>query len=411
MNRRDFLKNALTFAALAPLARLIAREGADGDKIFDLRTGSQVSRRRFRNTALTVPLLGFGMMRLPQKNGGIDSQMVRKMFDAAMKAGCNYFDTAYMYHGGDSEKIAGELLRKYPRDSYYLTSKMPSWIAGSEKGVERLFQEQLERCKTEYFDFYMLHALDATNWELSQKYRALDFLKEMKKQGKIRRLGFSFHDTPEVLQTIVKAHDWDFAQIQLNYLDWELYRSKEQYEILTKEGIPVIVMEPLRGGSLSSLTPEATAILRKSAPEASNSAWALRYVASLPNVLCVLSGMTLMEHLQDNLKTFSPLKPLSEPERKVLEEALAAYRKRLAVPCTACKYCIPCPVGVEIPRIFGIYNQYKINGNQWLFRNNYNAIPADARASECVSCGKCAKHCPQKINIPAMLHKIAGEVK
>ena len=269
--------------------------------------------------------------------------------------------------------------------------------------------EQLARCKTDYFDFYMLHALDKANWELAKKFHAYEFLQKMKKEGKIRKLGFSFHDTPEMLQTIVDAQEWDFAQIQLNYLDWELYRSREQYEILTKAGIPVIIMEPLRGGALASLSPEAAEILRKADPDSSNAAWAFRYAASLPNVLCVLSGMSLPEHMEDNIKTFSPLKPLTDNERKTLDLALKAYSKRLAVPCTSCRYCMPCPVGVEIPKIFGIYNQYKITGNKWLFENNYKAIPEESRASECVNCKRCVKHCPQKINIPEELKKIAKE--
>lgn len=414
MNRREFLKGALTLAAFAPITRLAAKAGADGDKTSDVLQGSQVTRRRYKNSALTVPLLGFGCMRLPQvspDNQGIDYATAKKMIDRAMKAGCNYFDTAYMYHGGESERCLGELLKPYSRDSYYLTDKMPVWFARNSGDIEKIFNEQLARCKTGYFDFYMLHALDTANWSLAQKYKAYEFLARMKKEGKIRRLGFSFHDTPEVLQKIVNAHEWDFAQIQLNYLDWELYRSREQYEILTKAGIPVIVMEPLRGGSLASLSPDATEILRKADPRSSNAAWALRYVASLPNVLCVLSGMSLPEHMEDNIKTFSPLKPLTDNERKTLDQALTAYRKRLAVPCTACRYCMPCPVGVEIPKIFGLYNQYKISGNKWLFSNNYNAIPEDSRASACVNCGKCMKHCPQKISIPAELKKIAAEFK
>lgn len=412
MNRREFLKSALTLAALAPVTRLAAKAGADGDKASDLTSGAQVTRRRWKDSALTLPLLGFGCMRLPcitPDNPAIDYPTVKKMIDRAMLAGCNYFDTAYMYHGGESEKCLGELLKSYSRDAYYLADKMPVGFAKKESDVERIFKEQLARCKTDYFDFYMLHALDKANWELAKKFHACEFLQKMKKEGKIRKLGFSFHDTPETLQTIVDAQEWDFAQIQLNYLDWELYRSREQYEILTKASIPVIIMEPLRGGALASLSPEAAEILRKADPDSSNAAWAFRYAASLPNVLCVLSGMSLPEHMEDNIKTFSPLKPLTDNERKTLDTALKAYRKRLAVPCTACRYCMPCPVGVEIPKIFGIYNQYKISGNKWLFKNNYKAIPEDSRASECVNCKRCVKHCPQKIDIPEELKKIAKE--
>ena len=413
MNRREFLKSAFAVAALAPVTRLAAKAGADGDKTSDVLQGRMITRRRYKNTAQTLPLLGFGCMRLPQLSPDgpeIDYGTVKQMIDRAMKAGCNYFDTAYMYHDGRSERCLGDLLKAYPRDSYYLTDKMPVWFARDAAGIERIFWEQLERCRTDYFDFYMLHSLDSANWELAQKYKACEFLERMKKEGKIRRLGFSFHDSPEVLRKIVDAREWDFAQIQLNYLDWELYRSREQYEILTGAGIPVIVMEPLRGGALAALSPDASDILRKADPHSSNAAWAFRYVASLPNVLCVLSGMTLPEHVEDNIRTFSPLKPLTESERKTLDQALAAYRKRLAVPCTACRYCMPCPAGVEIPKIFGLYNQYKISGNKWLFTNNYNVLPEDAKIASCVNCGKCTKHCPQKIQIPAELRKIAKEL-
>ena len=414
MNRRDFLKSALTLAALAPMTRLAAKAGADGDKATDIAEGGQVTRRRYKNTGMTLPLLGFGCMRLPQispDNPAVDDATVQKMVDRAMKGGCNYFDTAYMYHDGESERCLGRLLKAYPRDSYYLTDKMPAWFAKNSGDIERIFKEQLARCGTDYFDFYMLHALDANNWALSEKFKAYEFLERMKKEGKIRKLGFSFHDSPEVLQKIVDARQWDFAQIQLNYLDWELYRSREQYEILTKAGIPVIVMEPLRGGSLATLSPDAVAILKKAAPDASAAAWGLRYVASLPNVLCVLSGMSLPEHMEDNIKTFSPLAPLTAVERETLDLAVKEYRKHLAVPCTACRYCMPCPVGVEIPKIFGLYNQYKISGNKWVFSNNYHVIPEDSRASACVNCGACKKHCPQKIDIPAFMKQIAEEFK
>ena len=412
MNRRDFLKSTLAVAALAPVSRLAAKAGADGDKASDVIEGGQVTRRKYKGTNLSVPLLGFGCMRLPTLSPDkpdIDYATAKKMIASAMKAGCNYFDTAYMYHGGRSEKCLGELLQDYSRDSYYLTDKMPVWFARTPADLERIFNEQLERCKTTYFDFYLVHSLGAANWKMAKRLKAYDFLAQKKKEGKIRKLGFSFHDTPELLAEIVKAHPWDFVQLQLNYLDWELYRSREQYEIATKAGLPVIVMEPLRGGALASLSPDAVEILRKAEPGLSTASWAFRYLAGLPNVLCILSGMTLPEHVEDNIRTFSPIKPLSESDRKTLDEALAAYRKRLAVPCTSCKYCMPCPVGVEIPKIFGLYNQYKISGNKWLFSNNYSSIPEDARADACVNCGKCMKQCPQKIKIPDMLRQIAKE--
>ncbi len=414
MNRREFLKGALTVAALAPITRLAAKAGLDGDKSSDSIKGAQVTRRRYKNTAQTVPLLGFGMMRLPRlspEKPDIDYATAEKQIARAMAAGVNYFDTAYFYHDGLSEKCAGDLLSKYPRDSYYLVSKMPVRALRKEADVERIWNEQLARCKADYFDFYLVHNLNKDRWEDTKRFHVYEFLRQKQKEGKIRRLGFSFHDEPEILKTIAEAHPWDFAQIQLNYLDWTLYRSREQYEILTKLGIPVVIMEPLRGGALATLNPEATGIFKKANPDASVASWALRYAASLPNVLCVLSGMTLTEHLEDNIKTFTNFKPLTDTERRTVEAALAAYRKSGAVPCTECRYCTPCPAGVDIPRIFGLYNQYKTSGNFFHFQLVYDKMTEDEKASACINCGVCLKKCPQKINIPEQLKKIEAEFK
>ena len=404
MKRRNFLKGMMTIAALTPFIKLSAA--------VKKQTAKNIVRKPFQN--ITVPMLGFGMMRLPRvKADGpqIDYQKTQEMFDLAMKNGCNYFDTAYFYHSGLSEKCAGDLLSKYPRNTYLLASKMPVGHLRKEADLERIFKEQLKKCKTTYFDFYMLHALNARNWEKAKRLKVYEFLAQKKKEGKIRYLGFSFHDSPEVLKQIASAHPWDFAQIQLNYLDWDLYRSKEQYEILTEKKIPVIAMEPLRGGALASLNDAAVKILKNAAPSSSCAAWAFRYAGSLPNVLITLSGMTRIEHLQDNLKTFRDFQPLSDQDRKTLNTALRAYRKTLAIPCTDCRYCLPCPVGVEIPKIFGLYNQLKLNKNKSAFNRAYNAIDEDSRASGCVACGKCLKGCPQKINIPEELKKIDLESK
>ena len=408
MDRRDFLKSALAVAALAPVAGLAA-----GKTTAPASERGKVTRRRYRDTDATVPLLGYGMMRMPRvspESPEIDAVTGQKLIDRAMEAGINYFDTAYMYHGGRSEVFAGSALAKYPRDSYYLTDKMPPWLVRKSSDVERIFREQLERCRTDHFDFYLLHSLNASHWKMVEKHRICEKLEKLKKAGAIRRLGFSFHDSPEVLKTVAEARPWDFAQIQLNYFDWETYRSREQYELLTKLGIPVIVMEPLRGGALAKLTPQAVKVLREADPDASAASWALRFAASLPNVLCVLSGMTLPEHLEDNIRTFSPFRPLSDAERKKLAEALVVYRKAAAVPCTACRYCMPCPAGVEIPRIFGLYNQYKVDRNAWMFSGALRALGEDGQPDSCVNCGRCVKLCPQKIDIPKELNKIAAEI-
>lgn len=414
MTRREFLKNVLTTAALAPIAKLEAKAGLDGDKTTDTQDGPQVTRRRYKDTNQSLPLLGFGMMRLPKINpegNEIDYKTAGLMFDRAMKAGLNYFDTAYPYHGGLSEKCCGDLLTKYPRDSYYLTSKLPVGRLQTADDMERIFNEQLTRTKAGYFDFYLAHAMNGGLWEKFKQLKVFEFMKKKQAEGKIRRIGFSFHDTPKVLKTIAEAHPWDVAQIQLNYIDWTLQKASEQYEILTKLGIPVIVMEPLRGGVLAKLTPDACKVLTTADPNTSVASWAFRYVGSLPNVLCILSGMTYPEHLEDNLKTFSPFRALSDSEQKTIAAAKGVYDKSLAIPCTSCQYCQPCPVGIEIPRIFGLYNQYKINGNGWSFRNGYNAIPKEAQAHECIGCRSCVKKCPQHIDIPTKLQEIAAVIK
>ena len=409
MDRRDFLKNVLAIAAFAPVSRLASAVTAPGVK----NSGGKVSRRRYRNSDLTVPMLGYGMMRLPRlapQSGDIDIATVKQQIAIAMAAGVNYFDTAYFYHRGKSEVCAGEVLSAYPRSSYMLADKMPVSLLRQPADLERIWQEQLKRCKVEYFDFYLLHALTAGQWKKAKRLKVYEFLKKKKDEGKIRHLGFSFHDTPEVLQEIASAHPWDFAQIQLNYLDWTIYRSREQYEVLTKLGIPVIVMEPLRGGALATLNPEASGILKRQNPEASTASWAFRYVGSLPNVLCILSGMTLTEHLEDNIRTFTDFKPLTASERGAIDSALAAYQKSGIVPCTGCRYCLPCPVGVNIPKIFSLYNNATISGNKNRLKRGYAQLSKKEQAASCVSCGLCKKKCPQKIDIPAMLKKVNSSI-
>ncbi len=413
MNRRDFLKNALTVAALAPFVRLDGKAIADGGKLSDFVKERQVSRRRYKNSAMTLPMLGFGMMRLPRikaESPEVDYAELKKQIELALEAGVNYFDTAYFYHRGLSEKAVGDVLSKFPRDSYYLADKMPVSMVKKSSDLERIFNEQLSRTKAGYFDFYLLHALNGRNWKKAKEFKVYEFLKNKQKEGKIRKLGFSFHDTPEVLAEIAKAYPWDFAQIQVNYLDWTKYKSKEQYDILTALGIPVIVMEPLRGGALANLPPDAAAILKNAVPSASAASWAFRYVGSLPNVICALSGMTKTEHLQENIQTFTDFKPLTSQERKVIDAALSAYLKTGAIPCTDCRYCMPCPAGVNIPGVFALYNQTR-GTNKAGAKQDYGKLTEDEKASSCVNCGACLKKCPQHINIPAMLKKAEAELK
>lgn len=406
MNRRDFLKSALAVALTGVFIRPASFSNNANAKDKLPIKGSQVTRRKVSNSQTTVPLLGFGMMRLPRSGSEINEALAQKMIDRAMQAGVNYFDTAYPYHGGKSEIFAGKALKKYPRDSFLLANKLPTWLIRSPKDTERIFNEQLNKCQVEYFDFYLIHALNKDLWSLAKNHKVYDFLLQKKEEGKIKHLGFSFHDSPEVLQDIASSHKWDFAMIQLNYLDWDLYRSREQYEILTKFKIPVWVMEPLRGGALATLNQTATDILNAARPDASNASWGLRFAASLPNVACVLSGMTHPDHLTDNIKTMTPFNPLTKKEKSTLNRALIAYKMSGTVPCTGCRYCLPCPAGVDIPRIFGLYNQYKISGNKWLFGKGISALPEGSGPESCIDCGLCLTKCPQKINIPSKLKEI-----
>ena len=373
-------------------------------------TITQVTRRRYRNTDVTMPLLGFGLMRLPKKDDKIDYETAEAMVEKAMDAGCNYFDTAYMYHDGESEKFVGNVLSKYPRESYFLTSKMPISMMKSADDNDRIFKEQLSRTRAGYFDFYFLHWLNGPHWEMAQEFGTLDFMKKMQAEGKIRRLGFSFHGEPETLEKIARVYPWNMVQIQLNYLDWETCRSREQYELLTKLGIPVSIMEPLKGGTLARLSPQAKEIFKNANPNASTASWGLRFAASLPNVQIVLSGMSAMEQMEDNLRTFSPFEPLTDSEQNTIAEALAVYRKYSAVPCTGCRYCTPCPAGVDIPRNLALLNQIKAGTSVFQSKLVYDAMQESKRASSCIACGVCMKKCPQQIKIPEYLAQVAKDL-
>ncbi|MDR2908282.1 MAG: aldo/keto reductase [Oscillospiraceae bacterium] len=373
--------------------------------------------RDFKKTGKKISLLGLGCMRLPRVNADsteIDVPAAAAMVERAFAAGINYFDTAHMYHGGTSQPVMGEILSRYPRESFHLATKMPPWPVESEEDVHRIFDEQLNMCRVDYFDFYLIHNINTETRKKAEKYRFYDILKEKQREGKIKRLGFSFHDRPKLLEEMVTRYDFDFVQMQLNYLDWELQDAKGQYEILADRGIPVVVMEPVRGGALAALPEPAGEILKSANPAASEASWAIRFAASLPGVLTVLSGMSNMEQLNDNISTVSDFKPLESAERGVLARALEAYRKTATVPCTACGYCMDCPFGVDIPKVFGIYNQYRRKGKNAsipLFLSEYSGILGEEKqAIHCTGCGRCLTFCPQGIKIPDELKKIADLV-
>lgn len=369
-----------------------------------------VDRRTFKDTE--VSLLGLGTMRLPcktslkrEKNPLIDYKKGQELVDIAYKNGVNYYDTAYMYHVGKSEKFIGTALRKYPRDSYFLADKLPIWMCPKKSDMEKIFKKQLDRTGAGYFDFYLLHSLKKDSFERCEKFGAYDFLTEMKKQGKIKNIGFSFHGSVDDLREIVAAHKWDFAQIQMNYLDWKNQDAETQYDILTKAGIPVIVMEPVRGGKLADLPDEVEEMFKKNEPDKSVASWAIRFVASHSNVITILSGMNSVEQLNDNLSTLTDFKEFSEKEFKICENAAAILNKNDVIPCTGCDYCADCPKEVKISSIFSAYNKVKTGElTKEEGKALYNKI--DVNASECIRCCKCSDHCPQAIDIPDKIKEV-----
>lgn len=373
--------------------------------------------RSFKDIDGAVSLLGFGLMRLPTRSSDkkdIDLATGRRMVDTAIAAGVNYFDTAWVYHEGASESFAGEVLSGHPRGSYHLATKMPPWVLSSKEDLERIFTEQLRKCRVEHFDFYLLHNIGGKTYDAVLEYDVYEFLRKKKEAGYIRYLGFSVHDTTAHVARIVNEGEWDFGQLQVNYLDWEDLDAKGQYALLAERGIPVVVMEPLRGGALADLPEAAAKILRRADPEASQASWALRYAASLPGVLTVLSGMSTLGQVEDNLRTMTHFRPLSETERALLAEVATSYRSSGTVPCTGCRYCMDCPTGVDIPRVFSLYNHYrKVRSSNpglaeiVLSNTYYRALNKRERAESCIACGKCVPLCPQGIDIPKAMKEIA----
>ena len=413
MNRRDFIKGSLAIAALAALGGC-----KEGKETTDVKAGSnekkqgEMTKRKLGNIAGGVSLLGYGLMRLPLKDrrnqAEIDKEKAQELIDRAMAGGVNYYDTAWVYHQGMSDRFAGEALKKYPRESYNLADKMPVWEVKSLDDAKRIFQEQLDRCQVDYFDFYLLHSLNGGAWPNVRDLGALEYARKMREEGKVKYLGFSFHGDNKDLAVIADEGGWDFAQIQLNYFDWDDY-SREQYEILTSHNIPVIVMEPLKGGELANLQPKTLEMLTNARPGTTGAQWAFEFIASLPNVLTILSGMTFMEHVEENLKTFSPIEPLGEEGKELLVKVKEFMKEEGKIPCTTCRYCTPCPVGVAIPDIFKMYNNYRSSLIKWMSQREYFQLDKGARADACVECGACLKKCPQKINIPEELKRVHKE--
>lgn len=368
--------------------------------------------RTMEKLGIQTSLLGFGCMRFPVlENGEINEPEAERMIDKAVATGVNYIDTAYPYHGGKSEIVVGKVIQKYVRSSFYLATKLPCWNISVLEDVDRLLNEQLSKLQTEYIDFYMMHAMNKDLFTKMAELGVVDRLMELKAEGKIRNVGFSFHDSYEAFDYIIHYADWDFCQIQLNYMDTEDGPGMRGYELAEKMGIPLIIMEPIKGGSLACFADDVTSIFRKMDAEASVASYALRFVGSLPNVKVILSGMTTMEQVEDNLKTFTNFKPLSEAEKSMIEEVVKVIKSRVQNGCTGCRYCMPCPVGVDIPGNFSVWNTYHMYQNYNVVRWNWEVQVGESKqAKNCIKCGKCEKACPQKLSIREDLEKVQADM-
>ena len=462
ITRRSFLKRlGWGSAAVVATSAVVSCGEKTGNRQQDEPPVGKMTYRTTPTTKDKVSLLGYGMMRLPTVGQGeaaagkrqkgdeeIDQEMVNKLVDYALAHGVNYFDTSPVYCQGKSEKATGIALKRHDRRKFFIATKMSNMHTFSREDSIEMFNNSLKELQTDYVDYYLLHAIGGQDDEHDpmELFNArfidngiLDFMLEKKSEGKIRNLGFSFHGDQEVFDHALRMQDegrlrWDFVQIEMNYLDWNWANeinernvdAKYLYGELQKRGIPAVIMEPLLGGRLANLPQPIVAKLKPKEPERSVASWAFRYVGSYPGVLTALSGMTYMEHLQDNLRSFCPLKPLTAKEIKWLEEDVAKELMGYhSVPCNDCKYCMPCPYGLDIPGIFTHYNRLLMEGhvianakdpNYRKARREYlisydRSVPRVRQADHCIGCGNCISSCPQKIMIPDEMHRIAAFVE
>ena len=433
IDRREFFKTAGTAALVMGGFGCISKGGVTAAAA---DAGSEGMTYRTNNgNGDKVSILGYGCMRWPMikdENGKdiVDQENVDRLIDYAIEHGVNYFDTAPVYLQGQSEAATGLSLKRYPRESYYIATKLSNFSNATKENSIEMYRSSLRNLQTDYIDYYLLHSLsglDAFNQRFGES-GIMDFLQAEREAGRIRNLGFSFHGTAEGFDEMMALHEkyhWDFVQIQLNYIDWthasgRNAKAKYLQEELDKRGIQSIIMEPLLGGRLSKVPEHIAGRLKERNPQGSVASWAFRFAGTHPGVLCVLSGMTYMEHLQDNVGTYSPLKPLNEDELAFLEETAELMQKYPTVPCNDCKYCMPCPYGIDIPAILLHYNKCVNEGeiatntqdeNYRKARRAYlvsydRAVPKLRQAARCIGCNQCMSHCPQNINIPRELHKI-----
>lgn len=365
--------------------------------------------------------LGFGCMRLPiigDKTENIDFDTFSKMVDTFMGQGFTYFDTAYPYHNEKSEEAVRKcLVERYPRDSFLLADKMPVWLVKTNEDYQKIFDTQLERTGATYFDFYLLHALNKERFDFLQETGGFEFGTKMKAEGKVKNLGFSFHDSAEVLDEILTAHpEVDFVQLQINYFDWNSInvQSGDCYAVAEKHNVPIIVMEPVKGGTLANLIGKPAELLQELNPEASYASYAIRFVASLPNVMMVLSGMSTMEQMLDNTSYMKDFVPLTSKEKDVIKKVTSALEEMKSIRCTSCQYCVKgCPKQIRIPSIFTVYNMSMQFGITDSIRRQYREVTGEERgkASDCIACGKCEQQCPQHLPIRELLKEVASSLE
>ena len=368
--------------------------------------------RTFDKTGQKVSLLGMGTMRLPvTEDGQVDREAAISMIRHSIDEGINYVDTAYMYHDGESEKIVGQALKDGYREKVLLADKMPVWLAKDEEAMRSIFDEQFARLEVDVIDMYLVHNVTVPVWKRAQKFHLMDFLEEKRAEGKIRHIGFSFHDQLSLFKEVIDSYPWDFCQIQLNYMDKEFQAGEEGLHYAAEKGIPVIIMEPLKGGKLTdTLPPSVKALWKQAEIQRTPAEWALRWVANHSEILTILSGMSAPEQLEENLRILSQAKPnsLTEKELSIIDQVSYEYNRLIQYSCTSCKYCMPCPKKIDIPTAIRFYNEWFLyEGNPKIKADYPNWLVKDRQPGDCIACKTCEDHCPQHLPISEIMKKTA----